>query len=223
MQSQVIYLKSKLMTDEGSADNSEIVFSIRFLVLVYFVWSWPFTLFGLAVNNVNRREGEPLDFPFLSPLGSEGINEYLFFPIATSVDLFILLWILRFVLPLRFKQKLVWDGTSIYKKDEPIKNTKPAICSALLTLTGIAVLIFAAFHIRSDRTHRQPVIIWEGPAADYFEWFLVLGWTLSYLGCVAGVMAEYFTSRWNWLRYFGMMGFGIFPLSFIIYCGLYED
>ena len=208
------------MTENEHTDNSEIIFSIPCLVIIYFFWSAPFTKFGQAVNFSNVRDGAELDFPFLSLFGfSES-----FFPLTSTFLLCIFLWGIREIFPNPLKRKIVWDTSLTYQQEKPLNNAKPAVCSALFAVVGTAALIFAAFHIRSDRTHRQPVITWEGPAAEYFEWLLVLGWTLSYLGFVAGMFAEQcFISRWNWLRYIGMMGFGNFTVSFFVYCGLYED
>lgn len=210
--------------ENESADNTEIVFSILILMLIYFFWVWPFTSFGQAVNQSNNRAGEPLDFPMLAKYAPGGVEDYLFFPLTSTIVVFFLLWGLRAVLPGRYKHKLVLIGSDDDQGMSPVNNAKPAVWSALLSITGIIVLIFAAFHIRSDRTHRQPVITWEGPAADYFEWLLVLGWTLSYLGVVGGMIAQQiFSSRWNWLSLIGIAGGCTFPISFIVYCGLYED
>ncbi|QDV50294.1 hypothetical protein [Gimesia fumaroli] len=205
-------------TENEVTDNSEIIFSIRSLIIVYCIWSWPFTLFGLAVNEANRRMGEPIVFPFLSPSGSEGVYEFIFFPTATTADLFILLWLLRFVLPLRLKRKLVWNSSSVYQKEKPIKNAKPAIFTAVFGLAGTGVLYFAATHLRNDRSQRQPFIYWEGPAADDMEWILALGWTLSYLAvCGYVFVSNYFDSRWNLLAVVGVF-FGC--MNFILSCAI---
>lgn len=206
------------MTDKETADNSEIIFPIPFLVLMFFIWVCPFIWFMMAVYEFGFGFGTP-------PTFLEGIFEVFFFPIASVAVFFILLCGSRFVLPYSLKHKLVWDASATYQQEKRVKNDKLAVCSPIMSMTGTVVLIFAKSHIRSDRSQRQPVITWEGPAADYFELLLALGWSLSYLGVITGmVSAILFTSRKNWLSYIGsMLGYGNLFGSFILACALYED
>ncbi|WP_145454769.1 hypothetical protein [Gimesia panareensis] len=213
------------MMELESADNTEIIFPMRFLLIVYFVWVWPFTWFGLAVNQADLRAGSEPAFPFLSPAGAEGIYEVLFFPIVSLSDIFILLWLLRFILPHSLKHKLVWEASATYQQDVKVKNDKLAVCSPFLALLGTVVLYYAVSLIRVDRSRRQPVVTWEGPAAEHFERLLALGGTLSYLGMVLGIVSfAWFTSRKNWMAVVGaFVGFGNFFGSFVLACAIYED
>lgn len=211
--------------ENESADKAEIVFSIRSLLIFYFIWVCPFTFFGLVVNEADVRAGSPPGFPFLSPAGLEGIYELLFFPVATLADIFILLWLLRFSLPQSVKHRLVWEASATYQQDDKVKNDKLAVCSPFLSLLGTVVLYYAASLIRVDRSHRQPVVTWEGPAAEHFERLLALGWTLSYLGVVLGLVSfACFSTRKNWMATVGaFVGGGNFYGSFVFACAIYED
>ncbi|KAA0131782.1 hypothetical protein FYZ48_27000 [Gimesia chilikensis] len=213
------------MTELESADNTEIIFSMRFLLIIYFIWVWPFTFFGLCVNEADISAGNAPSFPFLSPIGAEGILELLFFPVATLADLFILLWLLRFCLPQSLKHKLVWEASTAYQQDDVIKNDKLAVCSPFLALLGTVVLSYAKSHIRVDGSRRQPVVTWEGPAAEYFERLLALGWTLSYLAGILGLVSfACFSTRKNWMAIVGaVVGYGNIFGSFVIACAIYED
>jgi hypothetical protein len=53
------------------------------------------------------------------------------------------------------------------------------VASLALALAASGVLLFVASHVRADRTHRRPVITWEGPAAAWAIQLAYAGWLLS--------------------------------------------
>lgn len=86
-------------------------------------------------------------------------------------------------------------------------------------------MLIGLWHVRSDRTLRQPVITWEGPLAEYVSTLFGTGWILSGLGIAFGGWAiSIFCGRYNWLGHLGsFIGQGNLFVSCIIHAGLYED
>lgn len=207
------------MADKNASDDFACIFEIKILVSLYALWAFFFAVFGTAINDANLLEGQPPKFGFLMIFnGTHSATFYnlLFFPIVSTSLLFGLLFGLRAILPNRLKPYLRWKVPDGYEVVQNPERSWPAVLTALIGLSATAVLYFAATHLRSDRSHRQPIVFWEGPAADYFEWLLVLGWTLSYLAvCGAVFVSNHFESRWNPLAILGIF-FG--SMNFILSC-----
>lgn len=216
------------ITEDAKLNETGFVFEINIFASFYAVWAFLFAFFGLKVNDSNQLKGLPPVFGFLQVLGdsftSLGYN-LIFFCLASTGVVTGLLFGLRAVLPEHLKRYLCWrlpDGFEFEKKKE---SAWPAILTVLVSFASVTVLFFALTHIRADRTHRRPVISWEGPAADYIDWVFVIGWTFAYLTIYIGAFADsYFTSRWNWLIKVGAGLIGlIIVAAFVITCAVLED
>lgn len=48
------------------------------------------------------------------------------------------------------------------------------------------MLIVAMMHVHSDRTHRQPIVTYEGLLSSWMPWLFYMGLALSLAGFVAG-------------------------------------
>lgn len=216
------------ITDEANLNETGFVFEINVLASFYAVWAFIFAFFGLGINDSNHLEGLPPVFGFLQVFGdsltSFGYN-LIFFCLASTGIVTGLLFGLRVVLPDHLKRYLCWKLPVGFEYEKKKESAWPAVLTALVSFASIAVLFFALTHLRADRTHRQPVISWVGPAADYIDWIFLLGWTLVYLTIYIGAFADtYFTSRWNWLVKVasGLIGL-IIAAAFIITCAVLED
>lgn len=107
----------------------------------------------------------------------------------------------------------------------PINNPRPALGAAACGIVGAILLVIGVLHVRSDRTHRRPVITWEGPLAEYIGVMFGAGWTLSILAIVIGIWAcNRFRSRSRLLDMAGLMiGIANLMFSVLLCAGLYED
>jgi cell division protein FtsW (lipid II flippase) len=93
-----------------------------------------------------------------------------------------------------------WKRSADDKPAQPVRkeNSRPAAASAILGFAATALLIFAASHARADRSHRRPVVTWEGIAAPFVEHLAYLGWGLSVIAMIVAIYALHqFSSRWN--------------------------
>lgn len=216
------------VSDDVKNNEPGFVFEINVLACFYAVWAFCFAIIGLRINDFNRLNGLPPVFEFLQVFGdaftSLGYN-LIFFCLASTGLFTGFLFGLRAVLPQHLKQYLCWRLPDGFQFAEKSKSAWPAVLTFLMSFTSVAVLLFAQTHIRADRTHRRPVISWEGPAADFIDWVFVLGWTLTYLTVYMVAFTDsYFSSRWNWLARvaLGLISFLIIA-AFIITCAVYED
>jgi hypothetical protein len=75
------------------------------------------------------------------------------------------------------------------QKDHFSTRWGPGVASVALALAGSALLAFAATHVRSDRTHRRPVVTYVGPAADWVIHLAVAGWLLSLFALIAALVS----------------------------------
>ena len=193
------------MTDGKPPDKRRDIVTTSELVIVAAILSFLFALLVPAVNAARdaataANSGRPPILPFLIPLYSANPWLFLFlFPVVTTALFGGLLLGLRAILPQWVRDRFPW---TVPPKPEPIpiEDSRPAIISPVIASSATALLIFAASHVRADRTHRRPVVTWEGPAADYVEYLAYSGWALSAIALIAGIYAlERCTSRWNWL------------------------
>lgn len=106
-----------------------------------------------------------------------------------------------------------------------IDDSRPAIGAAILAVVASMLLILGLLHVRSDRTHRRPVITWEGPLADYVGLVFGTGWTLSGLAILIGIWAvSRYRSGSSILDVSGLLiGSANLVFSFVLCAGLYED
>lgn len=216
------------VTEDAKRNETGFVFEINLLASFYAVWAFCFAFFGLIINDSNQLKGLPPVFGFLQVFGdsftSLGYN-LIFFCLASTGVVTGLLFGLRAVLPEHLKRYFCWklpDGFEFEKKKE---SAWPAVLTALVSFASAGVLFFALTHLRADRSHRRPVISWEGPAADYIDWVFVLGWTFAYLTIYSAAFTDtYFTSRWNWFVKMASVLIGmILAAAFIISGAVLED
>jgi hypothetical protein len=94
-----------------------------------------------------------------------------------------------------------------------------------MAFIATAILIFAASHVRADRTNRRPIVTWEGPIADYVQHAAILGWLLSAAAVGLGAYTLYrFRSKVNFLASIGMcVGFMNYFGSCLFWAAVYED
>lgn len=216
------------ISDENSLSNADqipekefpgLLISIRGLAGIYVVWSFFFFIFGMSINQADRLEGQPATFGFLQVFGeTRSVYFYnLLFLVLISTCLVIgLLLILRTVFPEHLGKFLCWKLPAGYELKEKFKSNWPAILTALSGLLASAVLLYALTHFQNDRSHRQPVIFWQGPAEEFIEWLLVTGWTLSYITFWGYIVTQsYFRGRWNAVAFLGLF---LGSLNFLASC-----
>jgi hypothetical protein len=80
----------------------------------------------------------------------------------------------------------------------------PGVASVALALAGSALLVFAATHVRSDRTSRRPVVTYVGPAADWIIHLATVGWLFSIFALIAALLAIKRKDRVDALSSIGM-------------------
>jgi hypothetical protein len=86
---------------------------------------------------------------------------------------------------------------------QPWGLPEPGLASFVLALVASAVLTFAASHVRVDKTNRQPVVLWTGPAAAFIFHVAVGGWLLTF---VAGLLASRALDRRGRQYIYGTLG-----------------
>lgn len=186
-----------------------------------------------AVHAARTSHGMPAVLPWLAVL----VDDYpmVFFvgiPSAACLLTGLCLALFRRQLPRRWKRCFPWfkpkSKPIVAPNPAPIvliDDARPAIVSLIASATGTVLLLVALMHMRSDRTHRRPVITWEGPLADYVAGMFGAGWGLSVLGMIVGAVAlSRFRSRYNGLAVVSqLIGGGNLVWSCVITAGLYED
>jgi hypothetical protein len=80
----------------------------------------------------------------------------------------------------------------------------PEVASVALALAGSALLVFAATHVRSDRTNRRPVVTYVGPAADWVIHLAIVGWLFSLFALIAALLSIKRKDRLDALSSIGM-------------------
>jgi hypothetical protein len=118
-----------------------------------------------------------------------------------------------------------------YQPPESIADQQPhpwgrlmGVVSLTLALVAATALLFIAWHIRSDRTHRRPVIWFEGPAAPWAMQIAYGAWAINALAAAFGCNAQ--TSRLIVTRP-GAIGVFLSMITFFVsvltWAGLNED
>lgn len=216
------------LTDSVKLNEMGFVFEINVIACFYAVWAFLFASYGLKANINNLTNHLPPVFGFLQVFGDAFTSLWynlIFFCLASSGLVIGFLFGLRALFPEHLKRYLCWRLPKGFQFEKKKESAWPAVLTVLVCFTSIAVLFFALTHLRVDRTHRLPVISWEGPAAESIDWIFVLGWTFAYLTIYIGAFADsYFTSRWNWLIKFasGLLGV-LIVTAFILTCAVLED
>lgn len=185
-----------------------------------------------AVNAARDSRNQPPVLPWLNDIVSNVPPLALLFgfPAVVALGTWLLFFSFRRSLPPRWRRHFPWfkPRSAVAVPSPPIviiNDYRPAIAAALFGLLGSLLLIIGFLHVRSDRTHRRPVITWEGPLADYVGMMFGTGWTLSILAAVIGIWAcTRFRSRSRLLDGIGiMLGLANLLWSVLLCAGLYED
>ena len=148
-------------------------------------------------------------------------------PMVVTACLAALLGVVRYLLPETIRRYFPWrkPPRQPLTPPEPIADSRPAVVASVVALCATAILMFAASHVRTDRTNRRPVVTWVGPIADYVQHAAVLGWLLSAIAIGLGAFTLCrFRSRLNFLAAIGM-GLGLLNYfgSCLFYGLVYED
>jgi hypothetical protein len=204
---------------------SEMLMAVAILATL-----WAFLLPAVnAAREIPRpgvRDAKPPLLPRLKPLYER--NPWPFIlgtPVVVTAGFAALLGVLRSLLPNRIRKYFPWKAPPRPMPPEPIVDSRPAIATATTALIATAILIFAASHVRADRTNRRPVVTWEGPIADYVQHAAIIGWLLSAAAiCLGAFTLCRFRSRLNSLAAAGM-GLGLLNFfgSCLFWAAVYED
>lgn len=148
-------------------------------------------------------------------------------PIVVTACVATVLGLLRCVLPKSIRKHFPWKAPPKppVEPPEPIADSRPAVLTSVLAFAATAILLFAASHVRADRTNRRPVVTWEGPIADYVQYAAILGWVLSAAAIVLGSYTLYrFRSKVNVLASIGRtVGFLNYFGTVVFWAAVYED
>lgn len=187
---------------------------------------WAFLL--PAVNAARDLRQQPAILSQLKPLYEQ--NPWAFIigtPIVVTACLAMLVLLLRYFLPVTIRKYFRWRAPQKppIPLPEPIADSRPAIITLAMAFSATAILVFAASHVRADRTNRRPVVTWVGPIADYVQHAAVFGWLLSATAIGLGAYALCrFRSNLNFLAAIGMgLGFLNYFGSCLFYGIVYED
>ena len=164
--------------------------------IVFTIWGFLFALLLPAVNVARRRQGRPPVLPWVYEVfGRPGDDDLSTSFFVTSCLLFPLLMTLgllvaRSLLPEQVRAFIPLRPYPSLPRAKPQKahfSTKwgLGVASITLALAGSALLVFAATHVRSDRTNRRPVVTYVGPAADWVTHLAVAGWLFSLFALIA--------------------------------------
>jgi hypothetical protein len=186
------------MTGQPKPRFPWLVTPIPQVIFVFVIWTVGFAVFLPTVNAARARiPGQPLVLAWLKPWYSS-VRLWLFgFPVVATLTLTSLLLGLRALLPVTAKAYLPWN---VPQRELPPKyeSSRLAIAAWILVGTATVLLVVAALHIRSDRSHRRPVITWEGPLGPLAFYLACAGWLLSAVAagvaCYSAIRCE---SRYN--------------------------
>lgn len=172
------------------------------LVLIFVIWTGGFAVWLPAVNAARDRfPSSPPVLLWLKPWYSADRPLWIVgFPVVATSCLTLLLLAVRAALPAWAKAYLPWK-TPYYGPPQvrpKRESDRAAIASRILIAVATTFLVLAALHLRSDRTHRRPVITWEGPLAPIAFSLACAGWLLSALAIfVAAYSQTACESRYN--------------------------
>lgn len=219
------------MMNQSGPTPSKCVIALAEWVFVATVGAGLAALLYPAINAARQRSGVPLILPWLQTIVDQSTFGFLLaVPVLTALSTWLLLSLFRRALPSARRERFPWFKPLLANGDAPhpvtqSTDSRPAIASAICSLLGSCLLIVGVWHVRSDRTRRQPVITWEGPLAEYIGVLFATGWVLSGLGMAIGAWAiSRFCGRYNRLAYLGsVVGQANLFVSCIVTAGLYED
>jgi hypothetical protein len=214
--------------------SSRFTFPASEMLIVAAILSTLWAFFLLTVNAAREiprpgiRDAQPPLLPQLKPLYEP--NPWRFIigtPVVVTAGVATLLGILRCFLPETIRRHFPWKARPRppFQPPEPILDSRPAIVTSAMALIATTILIFAASHVRADRTNRRPIVTWEGPIADYVQHAAILGWLLSAAAVGLGAYTLYrFRSKLNFLASIGMcVGFMNYFGSCLFWAAVYED
>jgi hypothetical protein len=183
--------------------------------IVFTIWGFLFGLLFPAVNSARERQGLPPAWPWLDrlfdSLEAHGL-QLLFLAIPGVVIPLVMtsgLLAVRSVLPERVRAYIPLKPHPAPPRTKPQKGDLstgrgPGVASVALALAGSALLVFAATHVRSDRTNRRPVVTYVGPAADWVIHLAIAGWLFSLFALIAAGLSIERKGRLDALTSVGM-------------------
>jgi hypothetical protein len=174
------------------------------------------------------RDARPPLLPQLKPFYERSPWPFLIgTPIVVTAGVAALFGILRYLLPESSRKYFPWCAPPRppVQLSEPIADSRPAIATMAMASCATAILVFAASHVRADRTHRRPIVTWEGPLAEYVQHAAILGWLLSAAAIGLGAYSLCrFRSRLSYLGTIGMcLGLLNYFGSCLFWGAVYED
>lgn len=185
-----------------------------------------------SVNAARDSRNQPPILPWLQESISalSPVTVLVVFPVLACMGTWLSFYAFRCCLPLPWRRHFPWfkprPAVPVPQVPMvPVNDSRPALGAAVCSIAGSLLLIIGVLHVRSDRTHRRPVITWEGPLAEYVGVMFGTGWTLSILAIVIGFWAcDRFRSRSRLLDVAGLMiGIANLVFSVLLCAGLYED
>lgn len=204
------------------------VFAIVEFIVVFAILSFQFAFLLPAVNYARERQGQAIVFASLAPWYEA--HPWLFvaaFTVTSTLTLTLLMVGIRAILPNSAKAYMPWRPMP---RKKPLalpkrKSAIPAIWSAVMAVTGTALLIFATLHVQVDRSNRRPIVTWEGPFADEVAYVALVAWLLSLAAALIAIhVLQRYESRSNVLA--GLAIFfssANFLGSLIFWAVVYED
>jgi hypothetical protein len=221
-----------MTSDSPKPPRFTVSISETLVVVAIISTLWAFLLPAVnAAREIPRpgiRDAQPPLLPQLKPLYERNPWPFVICtPIVVTGCVAALIGIVRSLVPETIRKHFPWrkPPRQPVPPVEPIADSRPALVTSCLAFCATAILVFAASHVRADRTNRSPVVTWEGPIADYVQHAAILGWLLSAaaVGLGAFTLCRY-RSRLNFLAGIGMgLGWLNYFGSCLFWAAVYED
>jgi hypothetical protein len=220
-------LKLGSVMAQGPSPSPRYAISVAEILTIAAIVSTECAIFLPAINAARERQREPPVLPELKALYEDmGLFFIVAVPLVTTTCLAALFALLRRVLPRTVRNRFCWRRPKRPCTPIPlIADSRPAVFTLFMAVGATALLIFVALHVRADRTHRRPVVTWEGPIADYVLHTAVLAWSLSAASIFFGAYAlNRYQTKWSSLALLGVvLGFLNYLGSCLFSAAVYED
>jgi hypothetical protein len=202
--------------------------AVQEMISLVAIISFHIALFYPAINEARLNDGLPPIGPdFTTIIPHSPILNLILFPLTTTLSFAEILKLLQLVLPIKVRSYFRWKPIPKEKRPKivPVEDSRPAFISLSFAILCSALLIFCATHFRVDRTHRRPIVTYEGIAAEYVDFLINIGIFSSFIVLISGGFClAYFKCRWkivNDLSFF-LASLNLFG-SFMFACAVFED
>ncbi len=150
---------------------------------------------------------------------------------ALFAGIAVVLWIMYSWLPKSFRNRLSTLRASVdsiperLQQTEPVRSDFPALLAMCLWLMGALILVFSAWNLNVDKTHRRPVVTWVGPLAEFMTPIFVMGLVLSVSSLVcASIAKEQYRGRFdNTIWFVALLAYMNLGMSFLGWAIAFED